>query len=108
MFYSYRLSVFAANIIHKARKHIVVNNDIEDKVVKWIISNQDIIGSFTDKGDVIGLTTMKVSKGLPRSILIDFSLTVKATPLIFISERVLAISSAKQGESGSIYNLVKN
>ena len=65
-FYSYRLSVFVANIIHKARKHIVVNNDIEDKVVKWIISNQDIIGSFTDKGDVIGLTTLQVSKGLPR------------------------------------------
>ena len=40
--------------------------------------------------------------------LIDFSLTVKAATLIFISGRGSAISSAKQGKSGSIYNLVKN
>ena len=41
-------------------------------------------------------------------ILIDFSLTVKAATLIFISGRGLAFSSAKQGKSGFIYNLVKN
>ena len=41
-------------------------------------------------------------------VLIDFSLTVKAVILIFISGRSSAISSAKQGKSGSIYNLVKN
>ena len=41
-------------------------------------------------------------------ILIDFSLTVKAATLIFISRRGSAISSAKQGKSGSVYNLVKN
>ena len=41
-------------------------------------------------------------------LLIDFSLTVKAATLIFISGRCSAISSAKQGKSGSIYNLVKN
>ena len=41
-------------------------------------------------------------------ILIDFSRTVKAVTLVFISERGSAISSAKQGKSGSIYNLVKN
>ena len=40
-------------------------------------------------------------------ISIDFSLTVKAATLIFISGRGSAISSAKQGKSGSIYNLVK-
>ena len=39
-------------------------------------------------------------------VLIDFSLTVKAATLIFISGRGSAISSAKQGKSGSIYNLV--
>ena len=39
-------------------------------------------------------------------VLIDFSLTVKAATLIFISGRGSAISSANQGESGSIYNLV--
>ena len=36
------------------------------------------------------------------------SLTIKAATLIFISGRGSAISSAKQGNSGSIYNLVKN
>ena len=41
-------------------------------------------------------------------VLLDFSLTVKAATLIFISGRGSAISSAKQGKSGSIYNLVKN
>ena len=43
-------------------------------------------------------------------VLIDFSLTVKAATLIFISGRVSTILhvSAKHGKSGSIYNLVKN
>ena len=41
-------------------------------------------------------------------VLIDFSLTVKATSLIFISGHGSAISSAKEGKSGSIHNLVKN
>ena len=40
-------------------------------------------------------------------IFIDFLLTVKAATLILISGRGSAISSAKQGKSGSIYNLVK-
>ena len=42
------------------------------------------------------------------AILIDFSLTVKAATLIFVSGCGSAISSAKQGKSGSIYNLMKN
>ena len=37
-------------------------------------------------------------------VLIDFSLTVKAATLMFISGRGSVISSAKQGKSGSIYN----
>ena len=41
-------------------------------------------------------------------VLIDFSLSVKAATLIFISGRGSAVSSAKQGISGSNYNLVKN
>ena len=40
--------------------------------------------------------------------LYDFSLTVKAASLIFISGCGSAISSAKEGKSGFIYNLVKN
>ena len=42
------------------------------------------------------------------SIFIDFSLTVKAATLIFISERGFAITSAKEGKSGSFYNFIKS
>ena len=41
-------------------------------------------------------------------VLIVFSLTVKAATLIFISARGSAISSAKEGKSGFIYELIKN
>ena len=41
-------------------------------------------------------------------ILLDFSLTVKAAALISISGRGSAISSAKQGNSGFIYDLVNS
>ena len=41
-------------------------------------------------------------------LLLDFSHTVKAATLIFISGCDSAISSAKQGESGDIFYLVKN
>ena len=40
-------------------------------------------------------------------VLLDFLLTVKAATLIFISGCGSAISSAKEGKSGFIYNLVK-
>ena len=43
-----------------------------------------------------------------RLVLIDFSLTLKAATLIFISGRGSAISFAKEGKSGFIYNLVKS
>ena len=39
-------------------------------------------------------------------ILLDSLLTVKAATFIFISGHGSAISSAKQGNSGFIYNLV--
>ena len=41
-------------------------------------------------------------------VLLDFSLTVKVATLIFISGRGWAISSANEGKSGFIYNLVKS
>ena len=41
-------------------------------------------------------------------LLLDFSITVKVSTLIFISGRGSAISSAKQENSGFIYNLVKS
>ena len=42
------------------------------------------------------------------TVLKDFSLTVKAATLIFISGRGSAISSDKEGKSGFIYVLVKS
>ena len=42
------------------------------------------------------------------TVLIDFPLTVKALTLIFISRCGSANSSAKEGKSGFIYNLVKS
>ena len=44
---------------------------------------------------------------LKTNILLGLSLTVKAATLIFISGCGSAISSAKEGKSGFIYNLVK-
>ena len=41
-------------------------------------------------------------------VLLDFSLTVKVATLKFISGRYSAISSAKEGKSGFICNLVKS
>ena len=41
-------------------------------------------------------------------ILLDVSLTVKGATFIFISGCGSAISSAKEGKSGSIYSLVKS
>ena len=41
-------------------------------------------------------------------VLIDFSHTVKAATLIFISGCGSAISSAKEGKSGFIYSLVNS
>ena len=41
-------------------------------------------------------------------VLLHFSLSVKAATLIFISGRDSAISSAKEGKSGFIYNLLKS
>ena len=40
-------------------------------------------------------------------LLLDFSLTVKAATLIFIFGCGSAISSAKEGKSGFMYNFVK-
>ena len=42
------------------------------------------------------------------NVLLDFSLTVKAATLIFISGCGSAISSAKEGKSDFVYNLVKS
>ena len=55
-----------------------------------------------EKGHLVVVLT--VSFGF-RRVLLDFSITVKATTLIFISGSGSAIPSAKEGKSGFIYNL---
>ena len=54
-----------------------------------------------------GLTNTKQLLNLLCIVLLDFSLTVKAATFIFISGCGSAISSAKEGKSGFIYNLAK-
>ena len=54
------------------------------------------------------LATAYLGKYSPMHILIDFWPTVKAVTLRFIYGRGSAISSAKQGKSGSFYKLVKS
>ena len=58
----------------------------------------------------------ELGKGIPLTVfsdlilpvLLDFSLSVKAATLIFISGCGSATSSAKERKSGFIYNLVKS
>ena len=53
-------------------------------------------------------TDLSLILALYNLILLDFSLTVKAATLIFISRCGSAISSAKEGKSGFIFRLVKS
>ena len=64
--------------------------------------------NFQDDSTDLKNGPILVSTKLVLPILIDFSLTVKAFTLIFISGRGSHISSAKEGKSGCIYNLVKS
>ena len=55
----------------------------------------------------LGMNTLYSANGR-RILLLDFSLSVKVATLIFICGCGSAISSAKEGKSGFIYNLVKS
>ena len=70
--------------------------------VTW--SAHEIVVHLTD----LSSGSKALNYGMGLHLLIDFSLTVKAATLIFISGRGLAISSAKEGKSGFIYNLIKS
>ena len=59
------------------------------KVLDWLVQRRGSRGGFSST-----------------QVFLDFSLTVKAATLIFISGRGSAISSAKEGKSGFIYNLI--
>ena len=62
------------------------------------VSNFDRTALFVSNGNWYYLSV----------VLLDFLLTVKAATLIFISGCGSAISSAKEGKSGFIYDLVKS
>ena len=53
-------------------------------------------------------TYLRFMAVFPCILLLDFSLSVKATTLIFISGCGSAFSSDKGGKSGFIFNLVKS
>ena len=68
----------------------------------------NIILSNSKRGQTPMLISHTMKEPLLLVVLLDFSLTVKAATLIFISGRGSAISSAKEGKSGFIYNLVNS
>ena len=70
----------------------------------WGVLTLDIITSTSPLGCLH--VTVPVTPTV--SILLDFSLIVKAATLIFISGCGSAISSAEEGKSGFNYNLVKS
>ena len=79
--------------------HYIINNKLLTIVLRQK-QNRKPEGKF---GKTRYNNTLKTIK-----VLLDFSLTVKAATLIFISGRGSAISSAKEGKSGSIYNSIKS
>ena len=84
-----------------------LNSTINGNIL--IRGKNDINPAFS--GHLIIFVTSKQGEscsGIFTLVLIDFLLTVKAATLIFISGRGLAISSAKEGKSGFIYDLVKS
>ena len=67
-----------------------------------------LLGSFKVSNPAFVTLREPRSKRIGRKVLLDFSLTVRAATLIFISGCGLAISSPKEVKSGFIYNLVEN
>ena len=67
-----------------------------------------IFGCFVLLCFVLFFSHQHISQLPVEGVLIDFSLTVKAETLIFISGLGSAISSAEEWKSGFIYNLVKS
>ena len=63
---------------------------------------------FTSQSSPFRLYRGNFLSSLVEPVLLDFSLTVKAATLIFISGCGSAISSAKEGKSDLVYNSVKS
>ena len=85
------------------------------KVATFTVSEKSINTSEQVQRDILQyalylhLTALKNLSGAgDLSVLLDSWLTVKAAASIFISGCGSTISSAKEGKSGFIYNLVKS
>ena len=63
-------------------------------------------GSIKDISTALEQSAIPIKHLLIKRVLIDFSLTVKATTVIFISGRGSVVSTAKEGSF--IYHLVKS
>ena len=83
-----------SNLISGFVRQISFGRDFEQQLSFYVESRS----SFTNL-DIVLVQLIQV--------LIDFSLTVMAATLIFISRRGSAISSAKEEKSGFIYDLLK-
>ena len=92
-------------VFHRASESTVLIETMQ--LMNWQENRSEYAISIYSAGQGFKLhSTMYLYNNLDISI--DFSLTVKAATLIFISGRGSAISSAKEGKSGFIYNLVKS
>ena len=79
--------------------------------MRWYVRKKDFSHMGKNMGNpylVCEKNMFMVSSRWLKWILIDFSLTVKAATLIFISGRGSAISSSKEGKSGFIHDLVNS
>ena len=82
---------------------------VQDFGNKWTFTHE-IVNFIFQLSECVSSTLqtyLEVADKNALQVLIDFSLTVKAAALIFISGLGSAISSAKEGISGFIYNLVE-
>ena len=98
----------------RRHKFLDRNNIIYLQAMLYKIGRPDLYDSAIEYahsvGEAIHLSKPPREPGIvnARLLLLDVSLTVKAATLIFISGCGSAISSAKEGKSGFIYNSVKS
>ena len=76
----------------------------EGEIIR-VINILDCVKTLREQRDNMVQTVVNIAN---EPVLLDFSLTVKAATLIIISGCGSAISSAKEGKSGFVYNLVKS
>ena len=94
-----------------AKKNLWIEDNFSEKLLNFCPFNYTYLGKnhfnvISAWSEMINLKSDQLEILL--SVSFDFSLSVKAATLIFISGCGSAISSAKEGESCFIYNLVNS